>query len=99
MADWERRLIQPRPESERVRLQRHPQAGVVCESCGGSDVARYPVANHQGPWIMTRCQDCLHIVQVERPGLQDAWPPFRAVAYDWEASPAERRSRDELERR
>jgi len=95
MASWEKQFLYSRPTEPRPELAREPQPGVACESCGKEEVARYPVANHQGARIITRCQACLHIVSVQRPGRDDMWPPFRAVAYDWEPSLAERRSRDE----
>jgi len=98
MAQWEKRFIYSRPAEERVFLSRTPVPGAVCERCGESEIARYPAANHQGPRIITRCQSCFHIVSVRRPVADDMWPPFRAVAYDWEPSFAERRGRDEQTR-
>jgi hypothetical protein len=98
MASWEKQFLYPRPTEPQLELERVPQPGVACEECGREEVARYPVASHQGARIMTRCQHCLHIVSVERPRPEDMWPPFRAVAYDWEPSLAERSSRDEFDR-
>jgi hypothetical protein len=92
MAEWERRFIYPRPEQERLYRERTPLPDLRCEGCGEHDVARYPVANHQGARIITRCQSCLRIVSLERPSAEDMWPPFRPVAYDWEPSRAERGS-------
>jgi len=48
---------------------------------------------------VTKCQDCMTVLELEKPAFDDMWPPFRAAAYDWEASPAERASRDAFERR
>lgn len=96
MASWIDRLIFQPPEQEKVYLVREAVKGAVCDACGGSDVRRYPIANEHGARIVTKCQACMHVLALERPGPQDVWPPFRAVAYDWPASPAERASRDRL---
>jgi hypothetical protein len=90
---WERRLIYPRPEAERLFLERTPIPG-RCPACDQESVATYPVATHQGARMLTRCQRCFHTISLERPGPDDAWPPFRSVSYAWVASPAERASRD-----
>ena len=42
-----------------------------------------------GPRMVVKCQDCMQVVRIERPGPADAWPPFRPVTMDWDASPAE----------
>jgi hypothetical protein len=46
--------------------------------------------------MITRCQDCFHILVRERPTEADTWPPFRSTTFDWDASMAERASRDRL---
>jgi hypothetical protein len=46
--------------------------------------------------MATKCQSCLHVLVLERPRSEDGWPPYRSVAYDWQASPAERAARDAL---
>ena len=97
MAGWEKRYIYPRPGTDRVYLERTTIEG-ACEKCGELALARYPVANHQGARIIVRCQSCFHVVSVVRPSAEDMWPPFRAVAYDWEPSLAERRSGDDRHR-
>ncbi|MEN0134109.1 MAG: hypothetical protein AAGC80_03120 [Rhodococcus sp. (in: high G+C Gram-positive bacteria)] len=38
------------------------------------------------------------MLALERPTVEDNWPPFRSVTYDWEASPSERAGRDMAER-
>lgn len=96
MPDWVDRILYPRPSEDRVYAVRAP-VDESCSACGGSDVRRYPIANHQGPRITVTCQDCLHVVRVERPAPDDKWPPYRAVAYDWEPSPSERASRTLLD--
>jgi hypothetical protein len=99
MPDWVDRILYPRPTEERVYAVREPVAGASCPACASTDVRRYPIANHLGPRITVTCQDCLHVLRVERPAPEDHWPPYRAVAYDWEPSPAERASRALLEER
>ena len=99
MPDWVDRILYPRPTEERVYAAREPVAGASCPTCASTDVRRYPIANHLGPRITITCQDCLHVLRVERPAPQDNWPPYRAVAYDWEPSLAERASRTLLEER
>jgi hypothetical protein len=47
--------------------------------------------------MVVKCQSCMHTVRIERPGADDAWPPFRAVTRDWDASPAESVTRRLLE--
>jgi hypothetical protein len=98
MSNWVNRMLYTRPQEARVYLERTKVEGASCPECGADDIRRYPIANHQGPRISTRCQVCFYQVALERPGPEDAWPPYRSVAYDWEASPAERASRDALER-
>lgn len=97
MPDWVDRILYSRPEENRVYAERTRLEGESCPSCGGADVRRYPVANHQGPRITVTCQDCLHVLRVQRPEPEDMWPPYRAVAYEWEPSLAERASRMLLE--
>lgn len=95
MTGWIERYIAPRPEQARPEVERVPVAGVTCPQCGSDDVRRYPIASHQGPRMATKCQACLHALTVERPAAADNWPPFRALTYDWPASPAERASREQ----
>lgn len=92
MSDWVDRIVYPGPDSDTVSTERMPLADEVCDACGSGEVCRYPIANHLGPRMTVTCQNCLHVLRVERPGPEDMWPPFRAVAYDWEASPSERAS-------
>jgi transposase-like protein len=99
MSDWVSRMLYARPEEERVFLVRELVEDATCPACSSSDVRRYPIANHQGPRMIVRCQECFHVLSLTRPEAQDAWPPYRSVAYDWEASPAERASRDAFEAR
>lgn len=98
MASWVDRYIQPFPAEEQLTVVREPVPGATCPECGSDDVRRYPVATHQAARMVTKCQACLYSLAVDRPTEHDRWPAFRAVTYDWEASPAERASRDRLER-
>lgn len=86
---WVNRYVYQRPDTPQVYQERQPLAGETCERCGQEDVRRYPVATHMGPRMVVKCQSCMHTVRIERPGAEDAWPPFRAVTMDWDASPAE----------
>lgn len=96
---WVERYIQPQPSEQRPTVERVRVEAAECPECGGKDVFRYPVANQHGARMATKCQDCLHALSYERPGPDDLWPPFRSVTYDWEASPAERSARENLEQR
>lgn len=98
MTTWLDRLVFQTPREERIYLERALVPDATCPACGSSDVRRYPIANHKGARMATKCQACMHVLKVERPAFEDNWPPFRAVAYDWEASPSERASRDRLDR-
>jgi len=81
------RLFFPRPTERYVSVERVP-VEATCPACGGSNVARYPVANHIGPRMVTKCQDCFEALAVDRPAPEDNWPPFRPAALDWPASRA-----------
>jgi hypothetical protein len=93
MPEWVDRILYTRPTEDRVYVERFLVEGATCPACSGTDVRRYPIANHLGPRMTVTCQDCLHVLRVERPAPEDMWPPYRAVAYDWEPSLAERASR------
>ncbi len=94
MTSWIERVIYSPPKEERIFLERKLIPGATCPECGSDNIRRYPIACHLGPRMVTKCQICMHIVKLEHPTLEDKWPPYRAVAYDWEASPAERASRE-----
>lgn len=84
------RIIYQPPTEDRLYVEKTPVPDTSCPSCGSTDVRRYPIAWSRGPRMVVKCQACYHTLAVERPTLEDAWPPFRAVAYDWEVSAAER---------
>jgi hypothetical protein len=86
------RIIYQPPTEPQISVKRDLVPGAVCPKCGGHDVRRYPIAWTRGPRIVTKCQTCFTALSVDRPGPADSWPPFRAVAYDWEVSSAERPS-------
>jgi hypothetical protein len=90
---WYARYSQQAPPPGPIYLERKKVEGAECPECNSSDVRRYPIANHHGPRMVTKCQDCFHVLALDKPTEEDNWPPFRAVTYDWPASPAERASR------
>ncbi len=92
---WVGRYYYPRPREERLEVRRVDVEG-TCSECGESHIQRYPTATHVGPRMIVRCQECFHVLSRERPGEADAWPPFRSATFDWDASLAERASRDRL---
>jgi len=81
------RLIFPRPEAERLFVDRKPVEG-ICPKCGANELARYPVANYLGPRIVTKCQKCFYHVAIDVPGPDDAWPPWQRATVGWPASRA-----------
>lgn len=83
------RLIFAQPEPGGVHVERQALAGTVCPECGGEKIERYPIGHYKGPRMVTKCQACFHTLAVERPALEDNWPPFRAATFDWGPSPAE----------
>jgi hypothetical protein len=86
------RMIFQTPGSGEMYVVKQPVEGETCHECGSTDIARYPVGHYKGPRIVTKCQACYHSLTVDVPREADNWPPFRALSYDWEASPAERAS-------
>lgn len=94
MLTWYARYTQQAPVEERVYVTRAEVPDAKCPECASEDVRRYPIANHFGPRMVTKCQSCFHVLALDRPSAEDNWPPFRAVTYDWEASPSERASRE-----
>ncbi|MER6667196.1 hypothetical protein ABT256_21815 [Amycolatopsis japonica] len=79
------RLLFPRPETERVSVERCP-VDATCPSCQGTNIARYPVANHLGPRMVVKCQDCFTHLSVTRPEPEDNWPAWRSPTRDWAPS-------------
>jgi len=79
------RLLFPRPETERVSVEREPVRS-ECPSCGATNAARYPVANYLGPRMVIKCQDCFTHLSVTRPEPGDNWPAWRSPTRDWPAS-------------
>lgn len=88
----DRIIYQPPGPDADMTIHKEAVEGITCEKCGGTDIRRYPITWSRGPRIVTKCQSCYTPVSVEKPGPEDPWPPFRAVAYDWDVSPAERPS-------
>jgi hypothetical protein len=81
------RLIFPDPADQFLTVPRVP-VDRTCPACGSDDVARYPIANYIGPRIVTRCQACFHVLELDVPTAEDMWPPFRSATYGWPASRA-----------
>lgn len=98
MTSWASRYIQATPAAEDLVVPRERINNVTCDACGGSHVERYPIACSYGARMAVKCQTCLAVLRLERPQAEDNWPPFRAATFDWDASPAERATRSELER-
>lgn len=84
------RIIYQPPTEAKLYVTKTPVEGQVCPNCGSDDISRYPVAWSRGPRMVTKCQHCYTSLAIERPAPDENWPPFRAVAYDWEVSAAER---------
>lgn len=82
-------LIYPRPEEKYLYVERKPVESEVCPECGSNDIRRYPVSCDKGLKIVIKCQDCFYRLRIEEPKVSDRWPPFRALAFEWPASPAE----------
>ncbi|MEA2216246.1 MAG: hypothetical protein QOK19_1807 [Solirubrobacteraceae bacterium] len=81
------RLVFPRPTEQYLKVARVP-VEEKCPRCSSSDVARYPIANHIGPKMITRCQSCFEILALDTPEPEDNWPPFKPATLDWDASRA-----------
>lgn len=93
MLSWHAKYTQTTPTEERLYVTREKVPGMMCDQCGSDDVRRYPIANHLGPRMVTKCQSCFHVLTMDRPKVEDNWPPFRSLTYEWEASLSERASR------
>lgn len=81
------RLLFPRPEADRLYVERTP-VDAVCPACGSTAVARYPVANYLGPRMVVKCQDCFHHLSTTVPLPEDNWPAWRSPTRDWRPSRA-----------
>ena len=84
------RLVFPQPEAGPIEVERESVTDATCPRCGSEEIQRYPIGYYKGPRMVVKCQSCFHSLAVERPGPEDAWPPFKPATYDWEPSPAER---------
>jgi hypothetical protein len=60
----------PRPAQEELSVPRE-RVGVTCQECGSSETERYQVLRVTGWKRVTRCQDCLAVIDSE-----DAPTPF-----------------------
>jgi hypothetical protein len=91
MKTWVENYIQGPPE--RLSVERVPVDAGPCPQCGSEDIRRYPIGCVWGARMVTKCQACLHTLEIERPQRADSWPPFRSLTYEWEPAPSERASR------
>jgi ssDNA-binding Zn-finger/Zn-ribbon topoisomerase 1 len=83
------RMIFLTPGKDEMFVEKAKVEGRTCPECGSGDIARYPIGWVRGPRMVVKCQSCYHSLEVERPAMEDNWPPFRSATYDWSASPAE----------
>lgn len=81
------RLLFPRPEAERLVVERRAIEG-SCPKCGACELARYPVANYLGPRVVTKCQVCFYHTAIDVPAPDEAWPPWQRATASWPASRA-----------
>jgi hypothetical protein len=90
------RMIFQTPAADQMSVSKTPVEGLTCPVCVSTDIARYPIGSYKGPRMVTKCQACYHSLSVDRPAIEDNWPPFRSATYDWEPSPAERASQSDV---
>jgi ssDNA-binding Zn-finger/Zn-ribbon topoisomerase 1 len=84
------RMIFSTPPAAAMVVEKVPVEGISCPKCGSDDIRRYPVGWVFGPRMTVKCQVCYYALSNDKPELEDNWPPFRTLTYDWEASLAER---------
>lgn len=82
-------IIYPRPTEKFIHEKRNI-VNEACPQCGGKNVKRYRVIMYLGPKIKTKCQDCLHTLQLDQPKIADQWPPYWPISVSgrWEPSRA-----------
>jgi hypothetical protein len=78
-------ILYPRPTEEFISVNRNLVDG-TCPKCGGKDIKRYPIASYLGPKMTTKCQNCFYHLSIDEPKVEDRWPPFRSLAFDWQSS-------------
>jgi len=49
----------PRPQAERLHVDRQP-VSAACPECAGGDIRSYRVLSEGGWWDVEKCQECLH---------------------------------------
>lgn len=89
---WTDTILYSRPEEKEIHVKRELVPGAVCPNCDSHDVRRYPIANWMGPRMVTKCQDCFHVLDICYPTREDQWPPYQPITQDWPAALAERAS-------
>ena len=60
----------PRPQAERLYVDRETVEGSTCPECGSTEISAYRVLSEGGWWSVKKCQDCLaSIERVPAPAL------------------------------
>lgn len=52
------------------------QVETSCPDCDSEDVAAYPTLRYKGWFEITRCQDCLELIDEEAMDLHGFWTPW-----------------------
>lgn len=55
----------PRPQDDRLYVERELVTEAECPSCGSNNVRRYRVLSEGGWWQATKCQHCLTSINRE----------------------------------
>lgn len=90
-------ILYSRPEQEFISVAREAVADATCPACGARDVRKYPIVNWMGARIVTKCQDCFHVLDLRETVREDRWPPYWPVTHDWAVSLAEQGGRSKEE--
>ncbi|MET4639262.1 hypothetical protein ABIE24_002505 [Mycetocola sp. 2940] len=53
----------PRPQSQRLYVDREAVQDAQCPECKGSTIRAYRVLSEGGWWHVTKCQDCLNSLE------------------------------------
>jgi hypothetical protein len=65
----------PRPQQERLHVERVPAAG-TCRQCGGTEIAAYRVLSEGGWWDVEKCQSCYTSLRRTRAPLLGSFTPM-----------------------
>lgn len=86
---WTDTILYSRPEEQFISVEREIVPGQRCPACAADDVRRYPIVNWMGARIVTKCQNCFHVLELRETVREDRWPPYWPVTHDWAVSRAE----------